>query len=116
VDGTETHPFRFINPDYMRLVAWEGAGKKAVGYGYDSIEANVLSVQRLRQASLGLAADAALRKRQVILDDIDSKGIIATPKNSAVNELVLEAGRLSITNEGRAVAITYGASAGVKLR
>ncbi len=116
VDGKDPHPFRFINPDYMRLVAWEGKGKKAVGYGYDSIEASVLSVQRLREASTGQLADAALTRRKAILDEIDATGIIATPKNSAVNELVLEAGRLSITNSGRAVGINHGDHPSVALR
>ncbi len=41
---------------------------------------------------------------------------MATPKNSAYNELVMEAGRLSILNDGREVEITYGENAGVKLK
>ena len=41
---------------------------------------------------------------------------MATPKNSSYNELVMEAGRLSILNDGREVEITYGKNAGVALR
>ena len=45
---------------------------------------------------------------------VDNKGLIATPANSAYNELVTEAARLSITNNGRNVRIRYGDSAGVE--
>ncbi len=93
--------FRFINPDYMRLVPYEGEGMKPVGYGYDSIEANVLSAIRCSAAS-------SLSDRQKLIKQIDDRGIIATPANSAINELVMEAGRLSILNDGKYVSITYG--------
>ena len=39
---------------------------------------------------------------------------MATPANSSYNELVMEAGRLSIQNGGREVEIRYGAGAGVQ--
>ena len=42
-------------------------------------------------------------------------GIMATPANSAYNELVIEAGRLSILNSGREVVIHYGENARVAL-
>ena len=100
--------FRFINPDYMRLVPWEGEGMKPVGYGYDSIEANVLSAIRLNAAS-------SQSERQQLIKQIDERGIIATPANSAINELVMEAGRLSILNDGKYVSITYGQLPGVSL-
>ncbi len=93
--------FRFINPDYMRLVPYEGEGMKPVGYGYDSIEANVLSAIRCSAAN-------SLSDRQKLIKQIDERGIIATPANSAINELVMEAGRLSILNDGKYVSITYG--------
>jgi predicted dehydrogenase len=108
VDGTQPYPFRFINPDYFRLVPWEGDGLKPVGYGYESIEANVMAVKRLR-------AVADVKKRQALLKEIDAKGILATPQNSSINELVVEAGRLSITHSGRAAVIKYGAKPGVRL-
>ena len=53
--------------------------------------------------------DALERKRE-ILKSIDEKGIIATPANSYINELVMEAGRMSILNKGRSVNITYGSN------
>lgn len=115
-DGLQSHPFRFINPDYMRLIPWDGGGLKPVGYGYDSIEANVMSAARLNAESQGLPEEKALKKRRAILDEIDSKGLIATPKNSSINELVMEAGRLSILNDGKSAVIAYGKNAGVRMK
>ena len=46
----------------------------------------------------------------------DEEGIMATPSNSSYNELVMEAGRLSILHGGREVAITYGNKPGVGFR
>jgi hypothetical protein len=43
-----------------------------------------------------------------LIDLYDQEGIMATPKNSSYNELVIEAGRLSITNGGREAVIEYG--------
>jgi hypothetical protein len=42
------------------------------------------------------------------LDVIESQGIVATASNSSYNELVTEAARLSLENEGREVLIQYG--------
>ncbi|KKK86327.1 hypothetical protein LCGC14_2764320, partial [marine sediment metagenome] len=39
---------------------------------------------------------------------IDKKGILATPANSYINELVVEAARASILADGKAVGILYG--------
>ena len=41
---------------------------------------------------------------------------MATPANSSYNELVVEAGRMSILNGGREVAIEYGSTPGVKFK
>ncbi len=99
--------FRFVSPDYFRLVPWEGEGLKPVGYGYDSIEAMVQAAIRVNAAGEGAAGSQALARRQQALDEIDRRGILATPANSAINELVIEAARLSITQGGRQVAIEY---------
>ena len=53
---------------------------------------------------------------QAYLRQLDEEGILATPANSRYNELVMEAGRLSILNDAREVVIEYGASPGVRLR
>lgn len=108
--------FRFINPDYLRLVAWQGSGLRPVGYGYDSVEASVLAVKRIRDEIEGLDKDRALARARALIDEIDAAGLIATPKNSSINELVIEAARLSLANGGRHAVIEYGAAPGVGLR
>jgi predicted dehydrogenase len=105
--GSAPKLYNFVNPDYFRLVAWEGEGLKPVGYGYDSVEGLVRAATRV-------AAESDLASRQAALRDIDARGLIATPANSAYNELVTEAARLSITHGGRNVRIRYGDSAGVE--
>lgn len=101
--------FHFINPDYFRLVPWEGEGLRPVGYGHDSIEANVHAAARIEAEAGG-----ELAKRQAMIRAIDERGILATPRNSYINELVVEAARLSITNDGARVKIEYGAKPGVR--
>jgi D-galacturonate reductase len=97
--------YRYVSPDYFRLVPWQGEGLQPVGYGYDSIAAMFSSVQQVESAGADLDERAALGRRQSALEQIDAAGIIATPANSAVNELVVEAARTSIQHEGALVAI-----------
>jgi len=107
VDKNSGAYFRFINPDYLRLVPWSGPGLRPVGYGYDSVEASVLAAQWIEAQTAALPPEAALAKRRQLLKDIDDKGLIATPANSSINELVTEAARLSIAREGKPVRIAY---------
>ena len=51
-----------------------------------------------------------------MLDEIDQRGIIATPANSFINELVTEAARLSINQGGRQAVIDYRSTPAVRLR
>jgi len=102
--------FRFINPDYFRLVPWQGEGLKPVGYGFDSIEASVQSANQVNAAGDDPAA------RQAMLREIDARGIVATPANSSINELVTEAVRLSIVRDGAPAVIEYGDDPQVCLR
>jgi len=91
---------------------YEGEGLKPAGYGYDSIEpasAPSFAGGRGRQSP----EKEALACRREFLKGIDDKGIIATPANSYINELVMEAGRLSIQNNGRVVKIRYKPSPAV---
>lgn len=104
------------NPDFMQFVEWGGPGLKPVGYGYRSIEGIFTAIQRTQQAAAGLTGNSALKKRQEIIAEIDREGLIATPANSAFNELVMEAGRLSIMNGGRSVVIEQGKKAGVRFK
>lgn len=96
------------NPDYFKYINLGGSELRPVGYGYRSIEFIVQNIHK----SLGLD----LAERQELIVQFDKDEVMATPKNSAYNELVMEAGRLSILNDGREVEITYGENAGVKLR
>ncbi len=97
--------YRYVSPDYFRLVPWAGEGYQPVGYGYDSIAAMVSAVQRVEAAGADGDVGGALLRRQAILGDIDAAGILATPANSAVNELVIEAARASILKGGARVDI-----------
>jgi predicted dehydrogenase len=97
-----TDRFKFINPDYFRLVPWDGPGLRPVGYGYDSIEAALLAA-----VSIESQAGDDLEARRTMLAAIDDRGILATPANSAINELVVQAGRLSIQADGKPHRIDY---------
>ena len=111
IDRRAGAAFRFVSPDYFRLVPWEGVkGLCPVGYGYDSIEASALAALRLNAAG-----PAGLAGRQAVLEEIDQRGIIATPANSSINELVMEAARLSITAGGRRALIDYSGVPSVRL-
>ena len=100
--------YRYVSPDFFRLVPWEGPGDKPVGYGYDSIAAILETIQRIESEVAGLAGEASLARRRDMIREVDAAGLIATPANSSVNELVVEAGRLSLINDGARVSIVYG--------
>jgi hypothetical protein len=115
VDHRSGAAFRFVSPDYFRLVPWEGEGLRPVGYGYDSIEANVSAAIRVNAAATGRSGSDALSRQQQVLEEIDRRGIIATPGNSFINELVTEAARLSIATSGRRAVIDYSATPAARL-
>ncbi len=96
------------SPDYFQYVDLGGPGLVPVGYGYRSVEYILRSALRLEEQTAELPEQEALSKRRQLLRQIDEAGIMATPANSRFNELVLEAGRLSILNGGREVRIDYG--------
>ncbi len=96
--------FNYVSPDFYRLVLWEGEGYKPVGYGYESVAAKVGAMHRIENMD---GADRLVRRQEEILK-IDKKGILATPANSYINELVVEAARASILADGKAVGILYG--------
>ncbi len=114
--GCAGSTFNYVNPDFYQLVAWEGAGYKPVGYGFDSVVVSINTMHRIVNETDGLDESVALEKRRAIITEIDEKRLIATPANSNVNELVTEAARMSILNEGDMVDIVYGESPHVKLR
>ncbi len=108
--------YNYINPDFFRLVPWEGAGYKPIGYGVDSVGAILGAMLRIETETAGLKAAPALRRRRELIEEVDRQGLIATPANSSINELVVEGARLSILNDGLPVAIRYGKRPGVALR
>lgn len=104
------------SPDYFRYVNLGGEGLTPVGYGYRSVEYIVKSICKAVDACDGLDEKSALAERQKLIKQFDKEAVMATPANSSYNELVIEAGRLSILNGGREVEITYGKNAGVGFR
>ncbi|MHB9036403.1 MAG: Gfo/Idh/MocA family protein [Armatimonadota bacterium] len=98
----------FVSPDFYRLVPWDGSGYKPIGYGFDSVAATINMAQRIETEVESLPEAASLKRRQEIIREADEKGIIATPSNSFINELVVEAARMSILSDGDAVRIVYG--------
>ena len=109
-------PFRFVSPDYFRLVPWDGPGLRPVGYGFESIQALIRAAQEVIDAGRDLQGAQALGARQRALTQVNERGIIATPGNSWINELVTEAARLSIVREGHPVKIEYEPTPCVQMR
>ena len=99
------------NPDYFRLLDLGDGGLTPVGYGHRSVEFILNTILRIE-------ADAGddLAARQEMIRKIDAAGVVATPANSSYNELVVEAGRLSLTNDGKEAVIEYGEEPHVRLR
>lgn len=97
----------FVSPDFYQLVPWEGEGYKPIGYGFESIAANIETMHRMEATVSGMDGAASLARRRALIAEADAKGIVATPANSSYNELVTEAARLSILNDGMLVDIVY---------
>jgi hypothetical protein len=57
-----------------------------------------------------------LPKRRELIREVDAAGLLATPANSYINELVVEAARLSIVADGEWVNIVYGDQPHVEAR
>ncbi|HPP66801.1 MAG TPA: Gfo/Idh/MocA family oxidoreductase, partial [bacterium] len=103
--------YNYVNPDFFRFVPWEGEGYKPVGYGVDSVSAIIGSIKYIEDT-----CGDNLQQRRNAIEEINKKGIIATPANSFINELVVEAGRLSILNDGRPVKIPYEPTPHIEFR
>ena len=102
-----TH-YNYVSPDFYRLVPWEGVGYKPVGYGYSSVAASIETMVRIETETASLQGAAALARRRELIHAVDQAGLIATPANSYINELVVEAARMSILADGDLVNIVYG--------
>ncbi len=110
-----TH-FNYVSPDFYRLVPWEGVGAKPVGYGFESVAAIIKTAHSIETQVSSLTESGSLEKRRELIKAVDEKGILATPANSSINELVVEAARLSILNDGEIAVIEYGDNPHVHLR
>jgi predicted dehydrogenase len=108
--------YNYVSPDFYRLVPWEGAGYKPIGYGYESVAGITSAIDRLGKETAGLPAEAALARRRELLREVDAQGLIATPANSSINELVVEAARMSILADAAPVRIVYGDQPHVELK
>ena len=97
------------SPDYFKLLYRGGKGLEPVGYGFRSIEALVRATHRVENVG-------DLEARQAEIRQINDEGVLATPANSSYNELVIEAGRLSIMNDSRPAIIEYGDNPHVRLK
>jgi hypothetical protein len=100
--------YNYINPDFFKMAPWEGEGYKPIGYGPESVGGILDAIIAIERGTGGLSGDAALAKRREMIAEIDRRGLIATPANSYINELVTEAARISILNDGVTVKIEYG--------
>ena len=89
--------FNYVSPDFYKLVPWEGAGYKPIGYGFDSVAASVTMACQIEDEVQNMTDSDSLKKRREMISEVDKKGIIATPANSFINELVVEAARISIS-------------------
>jgi predicted dehydrogenase len=103
----EGSKYNYVSPDFYRLVPWEGPGYKPIGYGYESVAGITQAAHRLETAVAGLQPAAALAKRREMIRELDAQGLIATPANSYINELVVEAARASILRDAAPVRIVY---------
>ncbi len=113
--GPQNKLFHYINPDFFQLVPWEGQGYKPIGYGPDSVMTHIRTLCRM-EGRVEQNPHNAHSIRLEAKSRADRKGLIATPENSYINELVHEAARLSILNEGDITLIEYGPKPGVRLK
>jgi len=98
--------FQYINPDFVREVPYNGDGLKPIGYGVDSVTAT-LAMSCEIEAKVAADPANAMQIRRNAIKEANERGLIATPENSSFNELVQEAARLSILNDGDMAIIDY---------
>jgi D-galacturonate reductase len=109
--------YNYVSPDFFRLTPWTGGpGAMPVGYGPDSVAATINTIGRIEGEVAGMDEGASLVRRQALIRQVDEQGIIATPANSSINELVIEAARMSILGDGAWIKITSGTNPHVEFR
>ncbi len=106
--GPGNSKYNYVSPDFFRLVPWEGPGFKPIGYGFESIAGITHVIHRMQTETAALEPEEALKRRREIMREVDANGLIATPGNSYINDLVIEAGRMSVLQDAAPVRIVYG--------
>lgn len=100
--------------EYFQYLDIGGESLLPVGYGFRSAAHLVDACRQVEHLADPSDRAKSLPARTALLREIDAKGILATPANSAFNELVVEAGRQSLALGGRLVDIVYGEQPHVK--
>lgn len=113
--GSANKLFHYINPDFFQLIPWEGEGYKPIGYGPDSVMTHIKYMSQI-EARVAEDPNNAYSVRLEAKEKANQKGLMATPENSYINELVHEAARLSILNDGDMAMIEYEPEPHVRLR
>jgi len=108
--------FANTSPDYFQMIPYGGPGFAPVGYGFRSIAYIIKAAHRAEAEVEGMDDAASLARRREIITEYDEAGIMSTPKNASYNELVIEAGRLSITSDGAPAVIEYGKKPKARLK
>jgi hypothetical protein len=108
--------YNYVSPDFYRVVPWEGPGYKPIGYGCESVAGITRTIYRIENETAGLPPDTALARRRELIREVDAQGLIATPANSSINELVVEAARMSVLRDASPVRILYGDRPHVELK
>ena len=114
--GVAKKHFAYVNPDFFQLMPWNGEGFEPIGYGVESVQATIKQSLKIEKEVAGLNEEDSLKRRQEMIKEVNNKGLIATPANSYINELMVEAARMSILSDGRAVTIEYGDNPKVKFK
>jgi len=99
-DNKENDLFKYVNPDFFQLIPWSWEWYKPTGYWYNSIDNIINEILTIRNIS-------NLEDKKEFLSKVDSKWIIATPYNTNLTDLVLEAWRVSLKNNWAIVEINY---------
>lgn len=95
------------SPDYFMYQDLGGPGLVPWGYGVRSVDYIVSAALQIERETAGFSGEEAAAERRKRIGAIEEQGVIATPANSRYNELVCQAARLSILNEGHEVEIHY---------
>jgi predicted dehydrogenase len=96
---TQQNKYEDYNPNFFKTFdSWEtGCEADVAGYGYESIVQGIRDVALLHRETAGLGKDAALRRRQELIANLEAKR--ALPSQALIGTAVNEAVRLSIAHE-----------------